>query len=125
MIITAYVNGVEYPRLEHDFVNANLENAVDVVTLDNSMYTDFVDNTHNQWSLQWAYLTEDQYNAIRADYDAQFTDYQYPTLSIPYYSVVDVPCRMYINEKNIWNYCGEIKGVEVIFRETSQLPEGS
>lgn len=124
-MITILVNGVAYPPIELDFINRNLEAATDVVTLDNSMYTDFVNNTHDTWSLQWDSMSEAQYNAIKADYDAQFTTYSYPTISIPYYSVTDVPARMTINEKDIWNHCGDVKNVQITFRETSQLPEVS
>lgn len=124
-MIVVYVNDVAYPPLERDFVNSNLESATDVVTLDNSLYTDFQDNTHSMWSLQYDSLTQYQYDAIRADYDAQFTTYEYPLLSIPYYDVEDVPARMTINDKNIWKHCGDVKGVQITFRETSQLPEES
>lgn len=124
-MITFIVNGVEYPALEQDFVESNIENAVDTVTLDNSIYTDFIDNTHNQWSLSFDSLTRTEYDAIRADYDAQFTDFQYPIISVPYYSVTNRPARMWINDKNIWNDCGAVKGVQVTFRETAQLPEVS
>lgn len=124
-MITVSVNGTAYPPLEVEFVNNNLANAVDVVTLDNSMYTDFVNNTYNTWSLQYDSLTEAEYDAIKADYDAQFIDYQYPTLSIPYYSVSDIPTRMTINEKSIWKHCGDVKNIQITFRETGQLPEVS
>lgn len=124
-MITLSVNGVDYPPLELDFVNKNLENATDIVTLDNSMYTDFVSNTFDQWKIQYDSLTEDEYDIIRSHYEAQFTDYQYPLLSIPYYGVSSVPVRMYINEKDIWNHCGSVKNVQIQFRETAQLPEVS
>jgi hypothetical protein len=124
-MITAYVNGVAYPPIELDFINQNLENAADVVTLDGSLYTDFTDNSHGLWSLQWDSLTETEYNAIRADYDAQFTNYQYPTLTIPHYGLTDVPVRMTINERSVWRHCGDVQNVQITFRETPQLPEVS
>jgi hypothetical protein len=120
--IKVTVNGHDYPALEQDFVNKSIDSSTDVTTLDSSLYTDFNNNTFNQWSMRWDSLTQEEYDVIRADYDAQFTDYQYPLISIPFYSVSDVPARMYINDKNIWNNCGSIQGVEVIFRETAQLP---
>lgn len=123
--IVVSVNGHDYPPLERNFINKNLENAADVTTLDNSMYTDFVSNNFDEWRMRWDSVTEAEYAVIRADYDAQFTDFEYPILSIPYYSVSNVPARMYINEKNIYNNCGSIEGLEVIFRETSQLVEVS
>jgi hypothetical protein len=124
-MIVAYLNGTELPPLELDFVNKNVENATDVVMLDGSMRTDFVANNFDEWLLQWDSLTEAEYSVIRAIYDAQFTTYQYPTLSIPYYSVTDVPVRMRINEKDIWNHCGAVQNVQISLRETTQMEEVS
>jgi hypothetical protein len=121
-MITATLNGVAMPMIQRDFINTNLENAADVVTLDNSMYTDFVDNTHGLWEFNYAVLSQAEYDALRAAYDEQFLTGQYPLLSIPYYSVLDRPVRMYMNEKNIWNNCGSVQGLQIEFRETAQLP---
>jgi len=128
MIIATLTNNsgtLQLPPIELDFINRNLENAVDVITLDNTIYTDFVDNDFNQWSLKWDSLTQTEYGAIREYYNAQFTDYSYPLLSIPYYSLNNVPVRMTINEKSIWNHCGDVMGVQIGFRETNPLPEVS
>lgn len=124
-MITSTLNGDAMPRIERDFLEAPIENAIDVTTLDNSLYTDFAGNSHNSWTYNYDLLTQDEYDALRAIYESQFTDYQYPLLSIPYYSVTDQPVRMYINDKNIWDNCGSIAGVQIIFRETNQLPEVS
>lgn len=123
-MITSTLNGDAMPPIEQDFISTPIENAVDVVTLDGSMYTDFT-SQDRQWTFNYEVLTQAQYDELRAKYDAQFTDYQYPLLSIPFYSVEDQPARMYINEKNIWNNCGDVQNVQITFRETSQLPEGS
>lgn len=123
-MITATLNGDPLPTIEQKFINTNLENAVDVVTLDNTIYTDFVDNNYDEWVFNYVTLTEEQYDLIREKYDLQFTDYEYPLLSIPFYGVVDVPVRMYINEKDIWNNCGAVQGVQLRFRETAQLTDG-
>lgn len=125
MPITATLNDVAMPTLEKDFINTPLDKAVDIETLDNSLYTDFTDNSHSAWEFNYASLSEAQYNALRAIYDEQFTLYEYPTLSIPYYDVEDVPVRMMINPKSIIDNCGTVQGVQITFRETSQLPESS
>lgn len=124
MPITASLNGIPMPAIERDFIDTPIENAADVMTLDGSLYTDFV-SQERQWTFNYASLTEAQYNALRAAYDDQFTSYQYPTLSIPYYSLTDKPVRMTINPKSIVDNCGTVQGVEINFRETSQLPEVS
>lgn len=115
---------LQLPPIEQQFLNTPIENAVDVQTLDGNIYTDFT-NQKGQWEFNYDSLTEDEYNAIRAYYDAQFTLYSYPALSIPHYSLANKTVRMYINEKDIWNHCGAIQNVKLTFRETDQLPEVS
>lgn len=116
---------ITLPPIEQEFLHTPIEAAVDVTTLDNSMYTDFTGQNAHSWTYNYATLTKAQYDAIRAYYDAQFTDYEYPLLSTPFYSLSDQPVRMYINEKNIWDNCGDIQNVQITFRETSQLVEVS
>lgn len=120
MAITATLNGTAMPPIEVDFIHTPSENAVDVVTLDGSMYTDFVSQNYS-WSFNYESLTQAEYDALRAIYDLQFSIYEYPTLTIPYYSLTDQPVRMYINEKNIWNNCGSVQNVQFTFRESPQI----
>lgn len=126
--ITASVensNGsLQLPPIEQQFLNTPIENATDVQTLDGNIYTDFT-SQKNEWTFNYDSLTEDEYNAIKAFYDDQFTLYEYPTLSIPHFSITDQPARMYINEKDIWNNCGAVQNVQIRFRLTDQLPEVS
>lgn len=123
-MITATLSGDALPPIERDFIDTPIENAADVVTLSGEMYTDFI-SVQRQWTFNYESLTQTQYDDLREKYDAQFTSFQYPLLGISYYSVTDKPVRMYINDKNIWDNCGSVAGVQVIFRETSQLPEVS
>lgn len=116
---------LDLPPIEMKFLSTPLENAVDVTTLNGDVYTDFAGGQKASWEFNYDSLTEDEYNAIRAYYDRQFTDYAYPELTIPHYSLSDQPVRMYINEKDIWNHCGAIQNVKLTFRETGQLPEVS
>lgn len=120
MAITATLNGAAMPPIELDFIHTPTENAVDVVTLDGSMYTDFVSQNYS-WTFNYDSLTQSEYDAIRDVYDSQFTIYEYPELSIAYYSLTDQPVRMYINTKSIWNHCGDVKNVQVTFREAPQI----
>lgn len=118
--ITASISSVDMPAIERDFVDTPLENAVDIVTLDGSLFTDFV-SQERQWTFNYDSLTKAEYDDLRAIYDAQFTAYAYPELTIPFYSLTDQPVRMSINEKNIWDNCGDVAGVQITFRETTQL----
>lgn len=124
-MITAFLNGSELPQLEVPFLRTPIEMSADVVTLSNDMYTDFVNNLKAGWSMSWASLTEDEYNAIYAIYEWQFTNNDYPLLDIPYYGVTDIPVRMTINTKDIWKNCGDVQNVTISLRETSPLSGGS
>lgn len=115
---------IDMPLIESQFLHTPIENAADVQTLDGNIYTDFTGQKAS-WEFNYDSLTEDEYNAIRAKYDAQFTLFAYPELSVPYYSLANRSVRMYINDKDIWNNCGAVQNVKVVFRETDPLPEVS
>lgn len=123
-MITATLSGTTMPPIERDLVDTPIESAVDVETPSGDIYTDFVAQKR-MWTFNYASLTKAQYDALRAIYDSQFTLFQYPVLSIPFYSVVDQPVRMYINEKHIWDNCGSVAGVQIRLRETSPTSEES
>lgn len=124
-MISATLNALVLPRIERNFIQTPIDQITDIVTLDNSMYSDFAGDRYNSWTFNYANLTEDEYNTIKAIYDEQFTLFQYPTLTIAYYSVSAVPVRMSINPKSIIDNCGTVESVQLIFRETAQLPEVS
>lgn len=124
-MISAILNALELPKIEKEFIQTPLDLVTDIVTLDNSLYSDFSGQRYNSWTFNYDSLTEDEYNAIKDIYDEQFTLYQYPTLTIDHYSVEDVPVRMNINPKNIIDNCGTVQDVQLNFRETAQLPEVS
>jgi len=114
--ITSTLNGVAMPAIEQQFLHTPIENAADVITLSGEIYTDFV-SQNNSWTFNYDSLTQAQYDALKDTYDSQFTMYEYPLLSIPFYSLDSVPVRMYINEKDIWDNCGSVQNVRITFRE--------
>ena len=120
--LTDNTTTLNLPVLNVPLEESIIENATDVVTLDNNVYTDFI-SQKREWSHTWAYLSKDEYEALRGFYDRQFTLFKYPLFTIDYYSITEVPVRMTINTKNTIDQCGTIKDVTVIFRETSQLEE--
>lgn len=123
-MITASLNGVAMPPIEQQFLERPMENAQDIVTLDGNMYTDFI-SLNKMWVFNYVIMTEAEYQLIKDAYEAQFTTYQYPELSIPYYGIVDQPARMYLNEQDVWNNCGDVQNVQIQFRLTDQLDGGS
>lgn len=127
MITATLTNGsgsLELPLIEVPLSEQILDGVTDVETLDKNIYTDFIVQKR-QWQFPYDSLSEDDYNAIRAFYSDQFVSFNYPTLSIPHYSVSDVPVRMYLNTKEVYNNCGDIQNIQLSFRETNQLIEVS
>jgi len=123
-MITATLNGIAMPPIEQKFLKRPLENATDVVTLDGNMYTDFI-SLNEAWEFNYVIMTEAEYDLIKAAYEAQFTTYEYPLLSIPFFGITDQPARMSINEQDIWNNCGDVQNVQIQFRLTDQIDGGS
>jgi hypothetical protein len=115
---------LQLPTLEIPLRQETMENAVDVQTLDFNVYTDFI-NSKRRWTIGWSILTETEFNELMAFYQRQFTDFQYPVLSIPEQDVDDVTVRMYVNTKDVVTDCGEVANFQVTFRETAQMPSGS
>lgn len=124
LVLTDSTGSLTLPVLGIPLSIDTLENATDVVTLDYNMYTDFI-NSKRQWSNTWESLSEAQYEALKGYYDRQFTLFEYPELTIDHFSVADVPVRMYLNTREVWNYCGDVQNVQVIFRESTQLSGAS
>lgn len=109
------------PTLAPPLAESTIEGATDVQTLDNNISTYFTANKR-QWVQQWPYMSEADFNVLKAYYDRQWTDYKYPLVTIDYYDITDVPCRMYLDPKNVIDNCGTVQDVSVTFRETRQLP---
>lgn len=118
--IQVILGGVTLPRLEIPFVRIPIENSRDVETADGNVQTDFV-SLELEWRLTYSRLTKEQYDEIYEIYLSQFETGDYPTMTIDYYNVDDVPVRMRINEKNIKNWGKYIEDVELILRETERL----
>jgi len=119
--LTDDVATLTLPMLEIPLTETPIEKATDVENLLGDVKTYFI-GQKRQWSHTWEYLSQADYDAIRAFYDRQLTLFKYPRLSIDYYSISDVSVRMSINQKDIVNHCGSISGLQVTFRETLQLP---
>lgn len=108
------------PALEVPFTETPLESATDVTTLDFNVYTDFAAQKR-QWSQAWAYLTQAQYAFIMGFYNRQFTNFRYPTITIPALGITNVAVRMSTNQRDIIDNCGTVASFAVSFRETVQL----
>lgn len=90
-------------------------NESDVVTLDGTMYTDFV-NYRRTWILHWAKLSAAQYQVIEDIFTAQYATGAYPVLQIDYYSIL-TPVKVEINDKDVRKDGSDVVDVEVVLKE--------
>jgi len=118
--ITDGTASMELPIIEVPLTIGKEDFATDVVTLSNDIYTDFVEQK-SSWAFPYSTMAEAEYEELEGFYNRQFSLYQYPSITIPYYGVFDVPVRMYLNAREVFNDCGTIQNVAVNFRETAAL----
>lgn len=110
-MITATLGTLALEDFTIPFLQKPIENAVDVTTLNSTIYTDFV-LQKREWELNWYKLDATQYNDLYAIYELQFSTGNYPTFAVPQYSI-STPVRMYINEKDIQNNGCNIMNVKI------------
>lgn len=85
------------------------------VTLDGTLYTDFVNNRRS-WVVAWDKLKAADYDVIRAIYNRQYTTESIPIVQIPQYGVT-APMKVEISDRNI-RLNGEImQGVSITLIE--------
>lgn len=69
------------------------------VTLDGTMYTDFTSN-RRAWVVGWNKLKAEDYDTIRALYNAQYSTESIPLVEIPEYGVT-APMKLVISDRDI------------------------
>lgn len=90
-------------------------NEADNVTLDGTLYTDFVNNRRS-WNVGWEKLKAADYNTIRALYNEQYQYEAYHTFELPEYGIT-AAMKINISDRNI-RLNGEImEGVSITLKE--------
>lgn len=114
---TATLQAPEVP-----LTNTPINNDVKVVTLDNNITTYVLDEKRS-WSHTWAFMSKEDYDILKGFYDRMRTvHYQYPLLTITDLGVTDLPVDMTIGPENTIDDCLTVGGVQVVFRESAQMP---
>ena len=113
-------NSYTWNILEVPLTESPVEGTSDIVTIDGNIATYF-QFKKRQWSHRWTWMSKAEYEILKAFYDRQFTLNQYPQLTISELNIVDMPVRMTINPKNIIDNCGNVRDVQITFREANQL----
>lgn len=90
-------------------------NETDNVTLDGTLYTDFVNNRRG-WQVAWDKLKAADYDVVRALYGEQYQYEAYHTYELPEYGIT-APMKMNITDRNIRLNGEIIEGFSITLKE--------
>lgn len=90
-------------------------NETDNVTLDGSLYTDFVNNRRS-WQVGWDKLKAADYDVVRSIYDLQYVHEAYNTIEIPEYGIT-AAMKINITDRNIRLNGEIIEGFAITLKE--------
>lgn len=85
------------------------------VTLDGTLYTDFINNRRS-WVVGWEKLKAADYDIIRAIYNRQYTSESYPIIFLVEYNI-SAPMKVEISDRNIRLNGEIIEGVSITLIE--------
>lgn len=85
------------------------------VTLDGTLYTDFINNRRS-WVVGWEKLKSSDYDTIRAIYNRQYTSENVPIVFLVEYGI-SAPMKFEISDRNIRLNGEIIEGVTVTLLE--------
>ena len=95
-----------------ELTNIETPNATENVTLDGSLYVDFV-NRRRGWRIGWNLMDIARYDEIKALFNLQFSSGAFNNLTITDLGITALPVYMKINEKNIRYNGSNIEGFEL------------
>lgn len=96
-----YLNGKLLPGY-NTFKETPTPNAPSNVTLDGTMYVDFI-NRRRKWTATWDYMKASDYATVRALYDLQFKNHTFLSL---YIVDLNITTSVYVtmsDREMIWN----------------------
>ncbi len=99
-------------------IKENRKDSYHQVTTKDGNITTYFDTLKREWSINWEWLTADEYKELQGFYIRQFSTYRYPLVTIEELGVIQVPCFLTIKERNIINENGTVKDVTITLRES-------
>ena len=105
-----YLSGELMPKFS-SMQEIVMPNAKEILTLDGTLYVDFV-NVRRGWKFGFKLLKAEDYKKLRDKFDAQFNTPIFHYVTIPEYDIYQ-KVYMKINDKNIKYNGSIIEGVEV------------
>lgn len=111
-----YLGTLTLPNYANDgFKEITDPNVAKNVALDGTLYVDFYNN-RRKWEINWDYLEPAEHNAIKALYNAQFTNETFTYFGVPALGI-NVPVYINIIDTNRkWNG-SLIEGFGIILEE--------
>ena len=99
-------------------IKENRKDSYHQVTTKDGNITTYFDTLKREWEVNWEWLTADEYEELQGFYIRQFSSYRYPLVTIKELGVIQVPCFLTINERNIIDENGTVKDVTITLRES-------
>lgn len=106
-----------FELLEIPITDTDTEGAVDNVTLDGNVYTDYL-YLKKTYSVSFAWLPRDKYEQLRGFYTRQFSTGLYPYLTMTDLGVQELPVRFELSDGGIIDNCGTRQSVVLKMRES-------
>jgi len=100
-----------------------IEASSEVTTLDLNVYVDLL-STKRSWTVQWGYMSAEDYAILRGFYNRQFSSLEFPDVTITDLGVSSVVVRATLNDQNVTDESGLVENVQLTLRETIQSTTG-
>lgn len=116
--INIVLDGVDLP-VPDSFILDSRPNSSDNMTLNATLYTDFV-NVSRSWTVTWTTMCKEEYDALYDIWFNQFSTFEYPTLEVDYYGIA-VPVKVDMNPKDIRWDGNNIRNIQIVLREQNAI----
>jgi|LSQX01.1.fsa_nt_gb hypothetical protein len=113
-----------YKIITAPLVSSPIIAETDVTTIDNNIST-YYTGTKRQFTIDLGWMSKADYTALVAFRDRQYTDLKYPLITITgdeNINVTNLPAKMTLNAQNVADHCGTVTNIQVVFRESKQMP---
>ena len=118
--LTDATDSIEYDLLEVPITQTDRIGKKTVVTKDGNIST-YYNYKKQVIKHRWAYMTNSQYQQLRAFFDRQYQTGHYPKLTITKLGINEMPVALELSERKIIRNDGLTEGVELTMTETGAI----
>lgn len=112
--LIALLGGVQLPD-QTQLLETTTPNEADVMTLDGSLYTDFV-NLMRSWTIGFPYLTQAEFDPIYELYKSQYTNETYLAFEVDQLGITTI-VKVNISDKDIHFNGQQVYGFSLTLKE--------